>query len=1188
MIHKPRHLLARCFCMAMILVIGLPGLPTPQAFASVETELSEQIAQIEQGFSARDLELTMQPFRQGALFQGVDTYSYFRQNAAELLRLYPSIHLSRQSLSISPEESRQISISTYLVRAQDNQGKSVVLAFSLYLLWEKAGDGWQVIATNRVKMLPADYSSTVADEITQVTKNSQAAGKPIGEPGNIVAGSGSTSVTLEPVADSHVYAYSWKDWNAANWGKYEVLGAGWHPTGGEKRTFIKFDLAGVDLDRVTSAKLRLYRYHLSGNGAKPLGVYRVTEPWTEGRGTYKPASMALPGEITWINQPGFDQRTPLSFSSVDAQPVFIELDVSWLVAAWASGFANHGLMLRPLGRPDASSPEAMFGFYSREHDEIGKRPKLILMVQGSGGGTGNTQTTSVPAVPDTKPKSDSGQSANQVGTPGSGITWDFETGDLRGWTKTGTAFDFQPTFGDNPTARKRGQESAHGGNYWIGGFEKYQGRPDETPGTIQGDRPTGTLATGIITIPGGFLEFLVGGGSSPQTRVELLVDGQSVLSASGRNNETMHAVRWDLTPWTGRSGQIRLVDEASGSWGHINADEFRFSAGVPDTIAGGFTQAQTGQSVQPSQMQSNSENTQVGGAAVGTGATAISGQSEMVTDGNWKTIGTTPTGIDWMYPGFDDSGWQNAVADWRLKPSAAADIAGMQDTTASWIWHPDDPDLVYFRREIELTYQPAEAVLRITADNEYAVYLNGGLIGEDAGDQQSVWRTAESYEIARLLRTGRNVISVVARDLGGGSGLLMDLRFGGPGILPDQRDHGEAAPVPSGQSEQSISANTTGESAQSLVRQGSDVFSQAFQLDDEREREEAFARALSLFQQAQSMGSARAISMIGYMYETGNGVPQDNDIAASYYDEAARGGYAEAYRHLILVQNQLRRHEAAALTFLRYYQAFPQDAEQGFADFTYSPQVLRAVQRELRDTGYYQGAIDGIIGRGTRGAIRQYVTEQLPDELIRSDSGSVNTSGGESQSRPAANDAIQLAFWQSIESSNDPADFDAYLAKWPNGAFADLARNRLNRLSGNQPARNPPASTPPTGERYYTPTRGSAERRAIMDAARGPISAELDQPVIFVVDALRSDGHWVFLQAMPQHPDGTPVNWDATQYAGAWRADMMTDIVMVLLEKRGDRMHVVDYVIGPTDVYWYGWIDQYGLAETFFFPQSAE
>ena len=593
----------------------------------------------------------------------------------------------------------------------------------------------------------------------------------------------------------------------------------------------------------------------------------------------------------------------------------------------------------------------------------------------------------------------------------------------------------------------------------------------------------------------------------------------------------------------------------------------------------------------PSKGQDITANDAVGQGGVTNGnpqITRITGQGELVTDAKWQATIDIPDNDAWMYPGFDDSGWQNAVADWRLKPSAATDITGMQDTTAGWIWHPDDPDLAYFRREFELAYQPAEAVLRITADNEYAVYLNGGLIGEDAGNQSSVWQNAESYEIARFLRKGRNVISVVAKDLGGGSGLLMDLRFGGPSILPGQRDHGEAALVPSGVSEQSVSTNTMGESAESLEKQGSDVFSQAFQLDDERKREEAFAKALSLFQQAQSMGSAEAIYMIGYMYETGNGVPQDNDIAVSHYEEAARSGYAEAYRHLILVQNQLRRYEAAALTFLRYYKAFPQHAEQGFADFAFSPQVLRAVQRELRDTGYYQGAIDGIIGRGTRGAIRQYVAEQLPDEMIHSDYGSDYTSDSETGPRSTADESIQLAFWQSIESSDEPADFDAYLAKWPNGVFADLARNRLNRLSGNQPARNPPASTPGTGERYYTPTKGSEERRAIMDAARGPISAELDQPVVFVVDALRSDGHWAFLQAVPQHPDGTPVNWDATQFAGAWRADMMTDVVMMLLEKRDGRMQVVDYVIGPTDVYWYGWIDQYGLSEMFFYPQSAE
>ena len=52
---------------------------------------------------------------------------------------------------------------------------------------------------------------------------------------------------------------------------------------------------------------------------------------------------------------------------------------------------------------------------------------------------------------------------------------DFETGDLTDWEKTGTAFDFQPTWGDNPTARNRGQPSEHQGDWWLGLAEKYQG-----------------------------------------------------------------------------------------------------------------------------------------------------------------------------------------------------------------------------------------------------------------------------------------------------------------------------------------------------------------------------------------------------------------------------------------------------------------------------------------------------------------------------------------------------------------------------------------------------------------------------------------------------------------------------------------------------------------------------------------
>lgn len=160
------------------------------------------------------------------------------------------------------------------------------------------------------------------------------------------------------------------------------------------------------------------------------------------------------------------------------------------------------------------------------------------------------------------------------------FTLDFEDGNLQGWRQTGTAFRNQPTLGDNPTARRRGQPSQHQGRYWIGGYENYQGLEGQQPGTTQGDSPQGTLSSAQFTIPAGPLSFLVGGGSSPQTRVELLVDDRPRITVSGRNTETMQRVTWDLTPYAGRVGVIRIVDEASGGWGHINVDDFQFSQGT--------------------------------------------------------------------------------------------------------------------------------------------------------------------------------------------------------------------------------------------------------------------------------------------------------------------------------------------------------------------------------------------------------------------------------------------------------------------------------------------------------------------------------------------------------------------------------------------------------------------------------
>lgn len=59
-----------------------------------------------------------------------------------------------------------------------------------------------------------------------------------------------------------------------------------------------------------------------------------------------------------------------------------------------------------------------------------------------------------------------------------------------------------------------------------------------------------------------------------------------------------------------------------------------------------------------------------------------------------------------------------------------------------------------------------------------------------------------------------------------------------------------------------------------------------------------------------------------------------------------------------------------------------------------------------------------------------------------------------------APEALDLAFWQSIQNSRNVADFEAYLARFPNGTFAALARNRIAELRTSGPATTSPPSQP--------------------------------------------------------------------------------------------------------------------------------
>lgn len=161
-----------------------------------------------------------------------------------------------------------------------------------------------------------------------------------------------------------------------------------------------------------------------------------------------------------------------------------------------------------------------------------------------------------------------------IGSDGKALNLDFESGTLADWTATGNAFEGQPIQGDTVSARRSDMRSGHLGQYWIGGFEK------------AGDRARGTLTSAPFQVTARFASFWVAGGNVDTTRVELLAVGESkpFYQIGGRQTEELSQVVVDLSRVLNRQMQIRLVDESSNGWGHINFDHFRLHETRPAAI----------------------------------------------------------------------------------------------------------------------------------------------------------------------------------------------------------------------------------------------------------------------------------------------------------------------------------------------------------------------------------------------------------------------------------------------------------------------------------------------------------------------------------------------------------------------------------------------------------------------------
>ncbi|MGE3172527.1 MAG: PVC-type heme-binding CxxCH protein [Planctomycetota bacterium] len=252
---------------------------------------------------------------------------------------------------------------------------------------------------------------------------------------------------------------------------------------------------------------------------------------------------------------------------------------------WSHGPTHDG------NQDGANDPAWLLGLLLRR-DAEGARFEVVLLDDDSGVGTqvaaGLVDGDALPDVVVANKKGTfvlrqqprGAQDPQGDGSEGQDPDLDFESGTLRGWTATGNAFQGQPIRGAAMEARVPGVQSGQSGAWMIGGYELLE------------DGAVGTLTSAPFTVTQPWATFRIGGGKDPKTRVEVLDEsGNVICSASGNDREDMYPVLVDLRARQGQRVRVRLVDESTGGWGHLNFDDFAFHGErvrgtLPDSIQG--------------------------------------------------------------------------------------------------------------------------------------------------------------------------------------------------------------------------------------------------------------------------------------------------------------------------------------------------------------------------------------------------------------------------------------------------------------------------------------------------------------------------------------------------------------------------------------------------------------------------
>lgn len=142
---------------------------------------------------------------------------------------------------------------------------------------------------------------------------------------------------------------------------------------------------------------------------------------------------------------------------------------------------------------------------------------------------------------------------------------DFETSNYNGWTITGSAFGTTPADGKTIVSGYRGSKL--------------------TNTFLIGSGALGKMVSADFTIEKNYISFLLGGGYHPgKAYIKLVVNGKTVQTSTGLNENILKWRNWDVASFIGQIARIEIVDSVTGRWGHINVDHIIQSDVMTETV----------------------------------------------------------------------------------------------------------------------------------------------------------------------------------------------------------------------------------------------------------------------------------------------------------------------------------------------------------------------------------------------------------------------------------------------------------------------------------------------------------------------------------------------------------------------------------------------------------------------------